>query len=702
MITNQEVLSQRLVAVGIPASSFEHGTVRIASVCYLFYWVNRLKNNTEEQVKATTLLFEYLKFREDQGSALLQLALEDEVKQFCEQYVLEEMPRVKTVDLVVERAGATPGLREILLYVRDRFPAGLALPGGLIQDTDESNVLAIPTEVFSALRVAADKVLSLSPDDRVYERKLSSEDREYFCVSNKQGTRSIIIQPKSIYGYEYVENIRNIIRPSDPRHIVHTVGFLCSLVDTTDTPLHSSFMWVTKDALLEPGIIHLTFNHHKEVVFHILAKSSVEQEATFLEADFIKSIVHNPLEKYTFFQQRFEANYNNPNTSFPELFSVVHRLLSELFSESVSAACAEVEILNGMRDKVAISLRHVSLKNRTFCPYLPTVRAIFEAIAFFDILARSNKGFYQGLTTEKIIEHNPKEKPFASYHMYRYKYRLDDMLRMVPGEIIIPTFSALSATDLMKVRGIPVRFVGLTTDFLYVDEFEQSPEEFLMHDCNHSWRMIHEDTVAAAELGLDQPTLIAQSNDFITEYLGQIKIQQSDSEKERELKKIKKIILFEIVHEDARPFLREIIGQYIQVKEGGEVRFEMPRIDPLTGYMDVVDTLDTGISTLSYVRNKLQHGFYDHVDSQLPQIVDPAYRKSQYIAEAAYQMLRELQAISVPGAEIDTDGLPTYEWLLRRVCSVGPDNIHAVNEVDEILAMYTDGAEKLNPKRYQA
>ena len=132
------------------------------------------------------------------------------------------------------------------------------------------------------------------------------------------------------------------------------------------------------------------------------------------------------------------------------------------------------------------------------------------------------------------------------------------------------------------------------------------------------------------------------------------------------------------------------------------MRFELPRIDQETGYMDVVDTLDTGISTLSYVRNKLQHGFYDQVDSQLPQIVSPKYRKSEYIAKAAYQMLRELNADASSVADLDIDGLPTYEWLLRRVCSVGPDNIHNPNEVDDILNQYSDGVDKLNPKRYQA
>jgi len=114
--------------------------------------------------------------------------------------------------------------------------------------------------------------------------------------------------------------------------------------------------------------------------------------------------------------------------------------------------------------------------------------------------------------------------------------------------------------------------------------------------------------------------------------------------------------------------------------------------------MDVVDTLDTGISTLSYVRNKLQHGFYDHVDAQLPQIVGPAYRKARYIALAAYQMLVELGAKPSVEADIDQHGNVSFEWLLRRTCSVGPDNIHDAAEVDEALLDFGGGIDLLNPK----
>jgi hypothetical protein len=235
-----------------------------------------------------------------------------------------------------------------------------------------------------------------------------------------------------------------------------------------------------------------------------------------------------------------------------------------------------------------------------------------------------------------------------------------------------------------------------------VDEFEQSPEEFYMHDFNHSWRMSMEDRDCLKKYGRTPEKLIEESNQFIDEYLDQIKILASDSEEEREVKKLKKIILFEIVHEDARPFLRDVICDYIQQMEGGSVPFEVPRIDTETHYLDVVDTLDTGISTLSYVRNKLQHGFYDHVDAQLPQIVGLKYRTAAWITRAAHEMLVELDAEPSPKADLDEKGHVSYEWLLRRTCSVGPDNIHDADKVDNSLEEFGDGAIRLNPKRYQS
>lgn len=49
-----------------------------------------------------------------------------------------------------------------------------------------------------------------------------------------------------------------------------------------------------------------------------------------------------------------------------------------------------------------------------------------------------------------------------------------------------------------------------------------------------------------------------------------------------------------------------------------------------------------GITALSYVRHKLQHGFFDQTDAQNINIVDPAYRSVEWIVRAAREMLDEL------------------------------------------------------------
>jgi hypothetical protein len=380
---------------------------------------------------------------------------------------------------------------------------------------------------------------------------------------------------------------------------------------------------------------------------------------------------------------------------------MVDRLLQQSFSPEINDLCKNIPLLAGVRDKSVIALRQVSLKNRTFCPYQPTLRAIFESMAFFDLVAREQRGFYETMSRDSITEHNPATTPNASYHMYRYRYRLDELMSMLPHQIIIPTFESLSATDLMRVRGVPIFFIGLTTKFAYVDEFEQSPEEFAMHDANHSWRMANENQQWLENSGSTPEEFYASSVAFANEYLESIRILKTDSEEAREIKKLKKMILFEIVHEDARPFLRETICKYIQMQEGAPVPFEVPRIDKESGYMDVVDTTDTGISTLSYVRNKLQHGFYDHVDATVPQIVSLEYRSAEWITRAAYEMLVEFNATPEPNAELDELGHVSYDWLLNRTCSVGPDNIHPSILTDEYVKTHGDGADRLNPKRYQ-
>lgn len=686
---------------GVNEYLFHSGEVRLTTLMYHIYWMDRLKNNVEEQKQIKENFNIYLKNSGLTANDIINTKDYLQLVDLSLEYVSTEIVPVQTVDLIIEKANSShqdSQDREVLLFERTNFPQGISLPGGLVEDSDEQNILNIDQKTFAALRVAAEKVLYLDKHERHYKTHKDENGYVSYSVENKLGTKKIIIHSTNIYGYTIKENLKSVIRPSDPRHLVDTIGFNCEIIDEDN--LNKEYFWESKKNLLDNTIEHsnkhFAFHHHKEIIFHTLAKTSVENDMHFSEVNFIKGIINNPLESYQEFSSRFSNNRFNSNTSFPELFPTVNKILKELFTEDINKMCENNEILIGFRDKVVNSLRHVSLKNRTFCPYLPTVQAIFNSVAFFDVVSRHKKEFYNDINPNEIIEHNPREKANAAYHMYKYEYRMNELLSKVPDEIVIPTFANLSATDLMKVRGVPIRFVGLSKDFIYVDEFEQSPEEFLMHDINHSYRMSEEDDNYMEKHKLSREEFLIRQNKFITDYLPTIKISEHDSEISKEIKKIKKIILFEIFHEDAKPFLPEIVLSALVRKEGGETKFELPVIDEKTQYMDIVDVLDTEISTLSYVRNKLQCGFYDKVDKQNSQIVNPEYRKSSFIAQAAFDMLHELSIILNKEVTVD------YEYILKRVCSVGPNNIYEPVVDDEILKQYSDGAEFLNPKRYQS
>jgi hypothetical protein len=695
-----DYLKKLLVHSGFEESLVASGEIRPHSILYMTYWFHGLRNNREEQARIEIHLKEYIGASLADIERIVEVIFSDaQLKTHAKEYVEQLLIPIKTVDLVIMKPAIVESDdKEVLCVERNYYPFGLALPGGIIRDEDETNELNILPSQYAALRIAADKVLGFTKDLR-YSVEKNEAGTSYLLVRGVNEVPNIKIYAQDEGGYHYQENIKSVLRPSDPRHIVDTVAFRCEIEGEPS----SVYIWRSKNSIMSTNTPTggFAFGHHREIVAFITAQTSVEKERSMRERDFIRGLINDPLASYKTLKARFDAAGNSPDVPFPELFPVVDQMLSGMFNKSINELCTKYPVLVGFRDKAVISLRQVCLKNKTFLPYGSTIRAIAEGIAFFDLVARQKRGFYDTAVKDKIIEHDPRTTPYASYHMYRYKYRYDQMLTMIPHEIIVPTYESLSATDLLRVRGVPIRFIGLSHDFLYVDEFEQSPEEFFMHDANHSWRMIMEDS-DAAEYGKTKDELIEESNLFINDYLDRIKILSSDSEQEKELKKLKKIILFEVVHEDARPFLKDVICRYIQLKEGGPVSFEVPRIDPKTSYMDIVETVDTGISTLSYVRNKLQHGFYDHIDAQQPQIVDPKFRTAHWITRAAYDMLVELEAEPNNEASLDEQGHVSYEWLLQRTCAAGPDNIHGADEVDPAVLEYGDDTQKLNPKRYQA
>lgn len=97
-------LSKELfIAHGFDEGSIKSGKVRLHSLLYMFYWLNRLQNNSEEHAKIMDNLFDYAKGSSLRLYHLLGSKDYNGLVDLANQYVKEEIQPVQTVDLVVER-----------------------------------------------------------------------------------------------------------------------------------------------------------------------------------------------------------------------------------------------------------------------------------------------------------------------------------------------------------------------------------------------------------------------------------------------------------------------------------------------------------------------------------------------------------------------------------------------------------------------
>jgi hypothetical protein len=186
---------------------------------------------------------------------------------------------------------------------------------------------------------------------------------------------------------------------------------------------------------------------------------------------------------------------------------------------------------------------------------------------------------------------------------------------------------------------------------------------------------------------MSRDELMEKSNNFIREYFPRIAIQKTDLEEQRELKKLKKILLFEVTHEDARPLLPNIVSEALLEDEGYEFPDNVVRYEDGENQAYLEKRTIPGITALSYVRHKLQHGFFDQTDSQHIQIVSPKCRTVDWIVKATEELLLEMGDVVPPA--VQAEGLT--EYLTRQACSRGPAILHSPENLDPAVEQYGDG-----------
>ncbi len=366
------------------------------------------------------------------------------------------------------------------------------------------------------------------------------------------------------------------------------------------------------------------FNSGEKLPFRPLPRTGeTETELLDRQKTFIKKLTENPYPMYLDMRSRLADQ--GIEASFPELGPVAKYLALKLENDpEVRTLCAENPALWNMR---AIAMDYLNdaaqPKEGPPFPYMPTLEAIQRAVEFFDVHQRAL---------------DPKRSP-ALYHSARYEYYGHFLKGQAPDHIIMPTIVGLGATDILKIRGVPIGLIGVNTDITWVDGFYQTPYEFWVHDINHSRRMYQFFQEKANASGRTIAEFAAESDRFIRErLLPLIIVKKSDDEVVKNKKRLLKVLLFEILHEDALAAAPDVVRTAVLRPPNLITPFE--RIDGAV----VSYVMEPGATTLAYVFRKLAHDFYDMPGARLDNIVGSAFRTRENIIEAAETLMRALEA----------------------------------------------------------
>lgn len=419
-----------------------------------------------------------------------------------------------------------------------------------------------------------------------------------------------------------------------------------------------------------------------------------------------KEIVQDPVQAYLKFAKRI--NHFGELAPFPEFQSTVDHLLAELLSEKILALARSDEFLFHSHKTAVEYLKSVKLEAPQFSPlfsrfrqaypYRPTIGAIYNAVRFFDIVERINR-------IEKSDSTSVEQSWFQSgteqngqmieplYHFDRYKYHWFT-LATEPNFIIFPTTATLGFNDLIRVRSVPIGFIGVETKTTRVDRHFQTPLDFWYHDVNHSRRMMGytNQLLLRKEVSSEKDRFetFLEMDHFIQKLLKSIKPLpkpnifegEQDSEKaanstslfvdwrhDLAIKKLMRVILFEILHESALPPDRNYLLNDLSRDPNTPQPFEYQSLDDVeidnverrrtdngnltsgaSFFMHLKEDKsiyvyyfhDRALSLLSNVMNKLLHGFYDSVLDPKDYVVPVKYRTPEMLVEAVVRLYEVL------------------------------------------------------------
>jgi nicotinic acid mononucleotide adenylyltransferase len=251
-------------------------------------------------------------------------------------------------------------------------------------------------------------------------------------------------------------------------------------------------------------------------------------------------------------------------------------------------------------------------------------------------------------------KYSEKRLAFRKMQFYnRYAYYVDYLINEYPNVIIVPCIFSIGSTDLMKFRFTPYQICGVICTNTFVDESIQTPLEFFIHDINHS-RRIHQHNIYF--ITNKNKSFINFFNELWHEkqqIMGILRLDPSSSVFQKEILKIIKMILFEIIHEDALVPDKNIIIQDI-LFEGGKYLYPYESTTNPNCKFENVETYRNTLSryickwyekaatTLSTFKKKIEYEFFDPYNEINEIIMSKNYRTEFHVLISSLVLLYSL------------------------------------------------------------
>ena len=295
-------------------------------------------------------------------------------------------------------------------------------------------------------------------------------------------------------------------------------------------------------------------------------------------------------------------------------------------------------------------------------PYAYTLRVILNVMDFFEIWYR-NSFKYNNKRTETFLRsiHKTAEMSYCDGRItdlnntgyldlrYRddYYFYLEYLLEQKenrPFSLLFPSINKVGATEMQMLRSTPIHPIGISIVPVFADLSIMSQTNFVWHDINHARRNVQHNTYHFNKFSNAFDNKI--DNYFIEMYIFQkkllekIKIKKTDTDLDKNMKRWMKLIIFDTVHEDAMPYLPEVIIHNTLKPSNVCYPFESPNMVCGNNNKRIIRKFHgKGASTLAIMFTKIRYEFYEK-ETPLEFILGAKYRTTYHLSIATTELIR--------------------------------------------------------------